>query len=74
VRAAVYCFAAAVSAVIALPLLPAAALARFPVQKVNYDLGEEIGWPSQAALVQLGPGGGRLPERPRRQPPGPAEL
>jgi Dolichyl-phosphate-mannose-protein mannosyltransferase len=50
-RAVVYCVAAAVSAVIALPLLPAAALARFPVQKVNYDLGEEIGWPSQVALV-----------------------
>ena len=50
-RAAVYCLAAAVSTVIALPLLPAAALARFPVQKVNYDLGEEIGWPSQVALV-----------------------
>ena len=50
-RAAAYCVAAAVSAVIALPLLPAAALARFPVQKVNYDLGEEIGWPSQVALV-----------------------
>ena len=50
-RAAVYCAAAAVSTVIALPLLPAAALAWFPVQKVNYDLGEEIGWPSQVALV-----------------------
>jgi 4-amino-4-deoxy-L-arabinose transferase-like glycosyltransferase len=50
-RAVVYCVAAAVSAVIALPVLPAAALARFPVQKVNYDLGEEIGWRSQVALV-----------------------
>ncbi len=50
-RAMVYCAAAAVSAVIALPLLPAAALARFPVQKVNYDLGEEIGWPSEVALL-----------------------
>ena len=50
-RAGLYCAAAAVSAVIALPLLPAAALARFPVQKVNYDLGEEIGWPSQVALA-----------------------
>ena len=39
------------SAVISLPLLPAVALARFGVQKVNYDLGEEIGWPSQVALV-----------------------
>ena len=42
---------AAVSSVISLPLLPAAALARFPVQKVNYDLGEEIGWPSQVQLL-----------------------
>jgi hypothetical protein len=50
-RAVGYCAAAAVSAVIALPLLPAAALARLPVQKVNYDLGEEIGWPSQVALI-----------------------
>ncbi len=50
-RATRYVAAAAVSAVISLPLLPAAALARFPVQKVNYDLGEEIGWPSQVALL-----------------------
>ena len=53
-RAAVYCLAAAVCSVISLPLLPAAALARFPVQKVNYDLGEEIGWPSRGAVA--GPG------------------
>ena len=50
-RAARYCVAGAVSALIALPLLPAAALARFPVQKINYDLGEEIGWPSEVALL-----------------------
>ena len=50
-RVVKYVVAAAVSAVIALPLLPAAALARFPAQKVNYDLGEEIGWPSEVALV-----------------------
>jgi len=50
-RAVTYCVAAAVSTLIALPVLPAAALARFPVQQVNYDLGEEIGWPSQVALV-----------------------
>ena len=50
-RVVKYVVAAAVSALIALPLLPAAALARFPVQKVNYDLGEEIGWPSQVALL-----------------------
>ena len=50
-RAARYCAAGAVSSLIALPLLPAAALARFPVQKINYDLGEEIGWPSEVALL-----------------------
>jgi 4-amino-4-deoxy-L-arabinose transferase-like glycosyltransferase len=50
-RAAVYCLGAAISSPISLPLLPAAALARFPAQKVNYDLGEEIGWPSQVKLL-----------------------
>jgi len=50
-RAVKYIAAAAVSTLISLPVLPAAALARFPVQKINYDLGEEIGWPSQVALV-----------------------
>jgi 4-amino-4-deoxy-L-arabinose transferase-like glycosyltransferase len=48
---AVYCVAVAVVAPISLPVLPAAALARFPVQKINYDLGEEIGWPSEVQLV-----------------------
>jgi hypothetical protein len=37
--------------VISLPVLPAAALARFPVQKVNYDLGEEIGWPTEVKVL-----------------------
>jgi hypothetical protein len=50
-RVAVYCLAAAVCSLISLPVLPAAALARFPVQKVNYDLGEEIGWPSEVKLL-----------------------
>jgi 4-amino-4-deoxy-L-arabinose transferase-like glycosyltransferase len=50
-RATVYCLAAAVASVTALPLLPAAALASFPVQKVNYDLGEEIGWPSEVKVL-----------------------
>jgi hypothetical protein len=50
-RAAVYCLGAAVSAVISLPLLPAATLARFPAQKINYDLGEQIGWPSEVKLL-----------------------
>jgi 4-amino-4-deoxy-L-arabinose transferase-like glycosyltransferase len=46
-----YCAAAAICSVISLPVLPAAALARFPVQKVNYDLGEQIGWPSEVQLI-----------------------
>ena len=50
-RVALYCLAVAVSSVIALPVLPAAALARFPAQKLNYDLGEEIGWPSEVKLL-----------------------
>jgi 4-amino-4-deoxy-L-arabinose transferase-like glycosyltransferase len=50
-RAAVFGLAAVISGVISLPLLPAAALAKFPVQKINYDLGEEIGWPSQVKLL-----------------------
>jgi len=50
-RVALYFLAAAISSVISLPLLPAAALARFPAQKINYDLGEEIGWPSQVRLL-----------------------
>ncbi len=50
-RIAVYCLGAAIASLISLPVLPAAALARFPVQKINYDLGEEIGWPSQVKLL-----------------------
>jgi 4-amino-4-deoxy-L-arabinose transferase-like glycosyltransferase len=43
--------AGVISSLIALPVLPAAALARVPVQKVNYDLGEEIGWPTEVAAL-----------------------
>jgi hypothetical protein len=50
-RIAWYAVTAAVCSLISLPVLPAAALARFPVQKVNYDLGEEIGWPSEVQLI-----------------------
>jgi 4-amino-4-deoxy-L-arabinose transferase-like glycosyltransferase len=50
-RAVTYLAAGAVSSLIALPVLPAAALARVPVQRVNYDLGEEIGWPSEVAAL-----------------------
>jgi hypothetical protein len=42
---------AALGAPVALPLLPARALPVVPLQKINYDLGEEISWPSQVALA-----------------------
>jgi hypothetical protein len=41
----------AIVALIALPLLPAAALAAVPLQKINYDLAETIAWPREVALV-----------------------
>jgi len=36
---------------VALPVLPARVLHAVPLQKINYDLGEEIGWPREVALV-----------------------
>jgi hypothetical protein len=41
----------AVGAAIAVPLLPARALATVPLQKINYDLAETIAWPREVALV-----------------------
>jgi hypothetical protein len=42
---------AVIAAPVTLPVLPARALHTVAVQKINYDLGEEIGWPKLAALV-----------------------
>jgi hypothetical protein len=42
---------AVLAAPVALPVLPARALHAVPLQKINYDLGEEISWPSLVALV-----------------------
>jgi 4-amino-4-deoxy-L-arabinose transferase-like glycosyltransferase len=36
---------------VALPVLPARVLQTVPLQKINYDLGEEIGWQREVALV-----------------------
>ena len=42
---------AAWSRPVALPVLPARVLHTVPLQKINYDLAETIGWPKQVALV-----------------------
>ncbi len=41
----------AIGALVAIPVLPARVLHTVPLQKINYDLGEEIAWPKLAALV-----------------------
>jgi hypothetical protein len=41
----------AVAAPVALSALPARVLHTVPLQKINYDLGEEIAWPRLVALV-----------------------
>jgi hypothetical protein len=42
---------AAIGLSIALPVLPARALHTVPLQKINYDLAESIGWPREVALI-----------------------
>jgi hypothetical protein len=42
---------AVVAAPVTLAVLPARALHTVPLQKINYDLGEEIAWPKEVALV-----------------------
>jgi hypothetical protein len=49
--AAALALSAAVVVPIAVPALPARVLATVPLQKINYDLAETIGWPRQVALV-----------------------
>jgi hypothetical protein len=41
----------AIGALVAIPVLPARVLHTVPLQKINYDLAETIGWPQQVALV-----------------------
>jgi hypothetical protein len=48
---AVMLVGAMVAAPVTLSVLPARALHTFPLQKINYDLGEEIAWPKLVALV-----------------------
>lgn len=50
-RAIVYAVAGAIAVLLSLPVLPAAVLARVPLQDINSDLGEQIAWPREVALV-----------------------
>ena len=43
--------AAAVNAVLMLPVVPATMLAATPIPAINYDAGETVGWPQFAATV-----------------------
>ncbi len=49
--AAALALATAVLVPIAVPALPARVLATVPLQKINYDLTETVGWPRLVALV-----------------------
>jgi len=51
VMAAVMLACGAVGAPVAIPLLPVRVLHTVPLQKINYDLGEEIAWPKLVGLV-----------------------
>jgi hypothetical protein len=42
---------AAIMLPVGIPVLPASVLRTVPLQKINYDLAESIGWPKQVALI-----------------------
>ena len=48
---AAFVLSAAVPVPMALPVYPARTLHQVPLQKINYDLGETIGWPRLVAAV-----------------------
>ena len=41
----------AVALPVAIPVLPASVLRTVPMQKINYDLAESIGWPAETKLI-----------------------
>lgn len=57
--------AGAAASLVALPVLPATALAHGPVLAINYDLGEQVAWPQEVALVARVYGSLPAPQRSR---------
>jgi len=50
-RAGRYCAAGALATLISIPVLPAATLAYAPLQDINPELGEQVGWAGEVSLV-----------------------
>jgi hypothetical protein len=50
-RAARYCAAGFLATLISIPVLPAVTLAYAPLQDINPELGEQVGWAGEVSLV-----------------------
>ena len=51
IATAVFAISVAISAVVALPIVPAGALHDTPIVAMNYDAGEQVGWPAFARTI-----------------------
>jgi len=50
-RAARYCAAGSLATLVSIPVLPAVTLAYAPLQDINPELGEQVGWAGEVRLV-----------------------